>query len=88
MIEFHVDVHRIFQDIIYLTEFGGNETLRKPKYDKYVSCLGAKKTILIKETYTSRRCSGYNGDQTLIPNSEGMELIVSEIQYCEFGFGF
>ena len=27
MVEFHVDIHRCFQETIYLTEFGGNENL-------------------------------------------------------------
>ena len=40
MVKFHVDVHRSFQETMYLTDFSGNESLRKPKCDKCFSCLG------------------------------------------------
>ena len=55
MVKFHVDVHIIFQDTMYLTEFGGNESLRKPKCDKIIILFGHDGSIFNKDTYTNRR---------------------------------
>ena len=88
MVKFHVDVHIFFHDTVYLTEFGGNESFRKPKCDKIIISFGHDETIFNKDTYTSRCWSGYDGDQPLLPNIEGRGLMLSLIKYCEFGFGF
>ena len=58
MVKFHVDVHRSFQETMYLTEFGGNEGLRKPKCDKIIILFEHKKYILNKDTYSIRCWSG------------------------------
>ena len=39
MAGFHVNVHRNFLEKMYLTAFGGNESLQKPKSDKKIFCL-------------------------------------------------
>ena len=58
MVKFHVDVHIIFQETIYLTEFGGNESLLKPKCDKIIILFEHNKDILNKYTYSIRCWSG------------------------------
>ena len=86
MVEFHIDVHRSFQETMYLTEFGGNESLQKPKCDKIIILFGHDKALFNKDTFTSKCCSRYNLEQLLMPNSEVMGLMVSAIQLHEFEF--
>ena len=88
MVILYVDVHRRFQETMYLTEFGGNESFRKSKCDRMIILFGHDKYIFNKDTYTSRCWSGCDGEHPLIPKSEVMGLMVSAIQYREFRFGF
>ena len=87
MVEFHVDSHRSFQGTMYFSEFGGNASLKKTKNDKIIISFGNDGAIFNKYTYTSACWSGCYGGKKFIPNSEGMGLMVSAIQYREFGFG-
>ena len=88
MVKFHVDVHIFFHDTVYLTEFGGNESFRKPKCDKIIISFGHDGAIFNKDTYTSRCWSVCNIEEPLIPNNEGMGFTVSAIKYREFGIRF
>ena len=88
VVKFHVDVHKSSQETMYLTDFGGNESLRKPKCDKIIILFGKNESIFNKDTYTSRCWSVCNIEEPLIPNSEGMGFMVSAIKYCEFGIRF
>ena len=80
MVKFNVGVHRSFQETMYLTEFGGNESLQKPKYDKIIILFGHDKAIFYKYICTSISWSGCDGNNPLIPKSEEMGSMVSETQ--------
>ena len=84
LVKCHADVHRSFQEKIYSTEFSRNDSFIKPKFDKTIILFGHDEAIFIKYHYWS----GRDRDNTLIPKSEGMGLMVSSIQSSEFGFGF
>ena len=88
MVEFHVDAHRSFQEKLACIDFGGNPSVRKPKGEKMIISFGHDEAIFNKDTYTSRCWSGCDGEQCLIPKSEGMGLMFSALQSREFGFGF
>ena len=54
MVVFYVNVHKIFQETIYSTEFGGNERLWKTKCDEIVILFGHNREAFRKYIYTNR----------------------------------
>ena len=89
MVEYHVDAHKTFQEKMNATtEFGGCASIRKPEGKKMIISFGHDEAIFNKDTFTSRCWTGCEGQQPLIPKTDGMGIMYSALQSREFGFGF
>ena len=86
--EFHVDVHKDFQELCKSLEFGGNLSIRKDPRSKVIISLGHDECIFNMFTYTKKCWSSCENAQPIMPKDNGTGVMYSCIQSREFGFGF
>ena len=86
--EFHVDVHKDFQELCKSLEFGGNLSIRKDPRSKVIISLGHDECIFNMFTYTKKCWSSCENAQPITPKDNGTGVMYSCIQSREFGFGF
>ena len=93
MWEYHVDSHKIFQEIGACVEidgvkYGGNLSVRKDEDAKIIISLGHDECIFNMFSFTKKCWNGCEGEQPIIPKDNGQGIMYSCIQSREFGFGF
>ena len=88
MYEFHVDANKSFQTFSHTTDYGGNLSVRKDPNTKIIFSFGHDEAIFNQYAFSSKCWSGCDGEQPIVPKSEGAGIMYSCLQSREFGFGF
>jgi hypothetical protein len=87
MVEYHVDTCYLFQQRMNEeTAFGGR---RSDRYEsrQMLIILGHDEAIMKQYLITNKHWPGPNGEKAISPKDEGLGIMISTFQSCEFGFG-
>jgi hypothetical protein len=88
MVEYHVDSHQEFQDIMNKeTEFGGNLSVRMQRGERPLIMFGHDECIFKQYLLTKKAWTLPTGETQLVPKDEGQGVMISAFQSREFGFG-
>jgi hypothetical protein len=87
MVEYHVDMCDLFQQRMNEeTKFGGRRSVRYES-GRMLIIWGHDKAIVKQFTLTRKSWTGPNGETAIVPKDEGLGIMISALQCCEFGFG-
>jgi hypothetical protein len=87
MVEYHVETYELFQERMNAeTTFGGKRSVRY-KDGRMLIIWGHDEAIFKQYLLTKKGWVGPNSEIGLKPTDEGMGLMISAMQCCEFGFG-
>ena len=68
------------------TAFGGRRSVRYESGRKLI-ILGHDEAIMKQYLLTNKQWTGPNGEKAISPKDEGLGIMISAFQSCEFGFG-